>query len=222
MCFPGNGADCTPDLVLAPFSRSGVGNLVPAKGRLDIYNIIQRPYKIINLKISRLCLVKHFINSPQCLAKARPNDFTGLKRPACPRFPTPALWLACLAAVSWSEVRPSPVFSWKSPRVHTPAPVRSVFPGLPGRPKGLNNTLHDVWFWCRRVWKAKGTESSHTAGSEDQVDGIPLDIREAHGKPLLCLLSETEDQLKSGLEARPAPSSSHCCCSNEVLSMPLV
>lgn len=70
--------------------------------------------------------------------------------------------------------------------------------------------------------RQRARESSHTAGSEDQVDDIPLDIREAHGKQLLCLLSETEDQLKSGLEAHPAPSSSHCCFSTEVLSMPLV
>jgi hypothetical protein len=45
-------------------SRPGVGNLISAKGHLDIYNIIRGPYKIINLKISLLYLVKHLINSP--------------------------------------------------------------------------------------------------------------------------------------------------------------
>jgi hypothetical protein len=46
------------------YSRTGVGNLFSAKGHLDIYNIIRGPYKIINLKISLLYLVKHLINSP--------------------------------------------------------------------------------------------------------------------------------------------------------------
>ena len=40
-------------------SRAGVGNLFSAKGHLDIYNIIRGPYRIINLKISLLYLVKH-------------------------------------------------------------------------------------------------------------------------------------------------------------------
>jgi hypothetical protein len=44
--------------------REGVGNHFSAKGHLDIYNIIRGPYKIINLKISLLYLVKHLINSP--------------------------------------------------------------------------------------------------------------------------------------------------------------
>lgn len=44
-------------------SFTGVGNLSSAKGRLDIYNIIEG-HIVISLKISLLSLVKHLINSP--------------------------------------------------------------------------------------------------------------------------------------------------------------
>lgn len=40
------------------------GNLFAANGHLDVYSIILRPNKSINLKISRLDLVKHLINTP--------------------------------------------------------------------------------------------------------------------------------------------------------------
>nr|KAF6316204.1 hypothetical protein mPipKuh1_008715 [Pipistrellus kuhlii] len=41
-----------------------MGILSSAKGHLDIYHIIHRSHKTINLKISLLYLVKRFINSP--------------------------------------------------------------------------------------------------------------------------------------------------------------
>ena len=44
--------------------RPGAGNLFSAKGHLDIYKIIRGPYRIINLKMCLLYLVKHLINSP--------------------------------------------------------------------------------------------------------------------------------------------------------------
>ena len=40
------------------------GNLFSAKGHLDIYKTIRGPYRIINLKMCLLYLVKHLINSP--------------------------------------------------------------------------------------------------------------------------------------------------------------
>lgn len=39
------------------------GNLLFAKGDLDIYNIILRPHKTINFTISLLYMVRHLINS---------------------------------------------------------------------------------------------------------------------------------------------------------------
>lgn len=66
----------------------------------------------------------------------------------------------------------------------------------------------------QRAW-----ESSHGRQRGPGHD-IPLGIREAHGKQL-SVCSETKDQLKIGLQAHPAPSSSHCCFLTEVLAMPL-
>lgn len=77
-----------PDLLLCD-CPGGVGNLFSAKGYLDIYTIIPRPYKIINLKITLLYLAKHLANHLYCLGRARLNDFAGLIPPWSRRFPTP-------------------------------------------------------------------------------------------------------------------------------------
>lgn len=49
--------------VIPQVPKPGVGNLLSAKGHLNIYNIIRGPDNIINLKISLLYSVKHLINS---------------------------------------------------------------------------------------------------------------------------------------------------------------
>lgn len=75
-------------------SRVEVENHFSANGYLDIYNIILRPYKSINLKISLLYFVKHLINLSLCLGRTRRNDFLGLMWPEGCMFPTTALeWL---------------------------------------------------------------------------------------------------------------------------------
>lgn len=57
------------------------GNIFPAKSYLDIYNVICRPYKIINIKIVRLQICWISSSTCSCLGRDRPNDFTGLVQP---------------------------------------------------------------------------------------------------------------------------------------------
>lgn len=52
-----------------------LGRGTPAKGHLDICDIILGPYTIIHVKMSLLSSVEHLVNSPQC--RARPNDCVG-------------------------------------------------------------------------------------------------------------------------------------------------
>lgn len=63
------------------------GNLVSAQGRLHLYNLTQETHRVITLNVHLLHLVKHLMNSPPGLGRARPPDSEVLLRPAGRTFP---------------------------------------------------------------------------------------------------------------------------------------